>query len=308
MQASGCCLVFFLLFSSSLVSFSFALSGVEVSNIARRQLLTFRDRDGNLPDYYEYTVYVPFTFPNSRLRKAYISLQALKNSIFSDPFNTTGNWVGENVCAYTGVFCAPALDDESLNVVAGLDINHADIAGHLPAELGLLGDLALFHINSNRFCGIIPKSFSKLRLLYELDVSNNRFVGPFPDVVLDIPELTYLDLRYNDFEGSLPPALFNKKLDALFLNDNRFTGTIPENLGIRPRSLITFANNKFSGCIPSSIGKMTDLNEIIFLNNAFSGCLPPEIGLLKNVTVLDLGSNSMTGILPNSLLSLTTVV
>ncbi|EEC76208.1 hypothetical protein OsI_13599 [Oryza sativa Indica Group] len=31
------------------------------------------------------------------------------------------------------------------------DLNHSDIAGYMPSELGLLADLALLYLNSNRF-------------------------------------------------------------------------------------------------------------------------------------------------------------
>ncbi|PIA52386.1 hypothetical protein AQUCO_01000331v1 [Aquilegia coerulea] len=231
MQASGCSIVFFLIFSSALVSFSFALSDAEASYIASRQLLTLPE-NGELPNNYEYEVQVKMIFANRRLRRAYIALQALKHSIFSDPLNTTGNWDGPDVCNYTGVFCAQALDDSSLSVVAGLDLNHADLAGFLPVEIGLMTDLALIHINSNRFCGILPKSLSKLVLLHELDVSNNRFVGPFPEVVVGIPNLRYLDIRYNDFEGSLPPQLFDKELDA-FPSPPMPAFVLPPNIGFQ---------------------------------------------------------------------------
>ncbi|KAL8525747.1 hypothetical protein ACS0TY_015109 [Phlomoides rotata] len=120
------------------------------------------------------------------------------------------------------VFCASSTGNSSVRVVAGIDLNHGDIAGYLSDELGLLTDLALFHINSNRFCGVVPSSFKKLKLLFELDLSNNRFVGGFPKVVLALPSLKFLDLRFNDFEGGVPSQIFDKDLDALFLNDNKF--------------------------------------------------------------------------------------
>ncbi|OEL29409.1 Leucine-rich repeat extensin-like protein 2 [Dichanthelium oligosanthes] len=171
-----------------------------------------------------------WTFPNARVRAAYAALQAWKRTaIFSDPSNFTANWVGPNVCAYNGIYCAP-LPATSAGyahgggdvVVAGIDLNHADIAGYLPASLPLgVPDLALFHINSNRFCGVVPETFRHLRLLHELDLSNNRFVGGFPEVVLSLPSLRYLDLRFNEFEGSIPPGLFDRPLDAIFLNSNR---------------------------------------------------------------------------------------
>ncbi|CAN7054053.1 unnamed protein product [Brassica oleracea var. botrytis] len=246
-------------------------------------------------------------FENDRLKRAYIALQAWKKAIYSDPFKTTKNWVGPDVCSYNGVYCAESLDDPSLKVVAGVDLNHADIAGHLPAELGLITDLAMFHINSNRFCGIIPKSFSKLALMYEFDVSNNRFVGSFPEVSLSWPSLKFLDLRYNEFEGCLPSEIFDKNLDAIFFNNNRFESVIPDTIGKSAASVVTFANNKFSGCIPISIGQMKNLNEVIFTGNNLTGCFPNEIGSLNNVTVFDASNNGFVGSLPLTLSSLSSV-
>ena len=83
---------------------------------------------------------------NPRLTKAYTALQAWKYKITSDPKNFTLNWCGPNVCNYTGIYCAPALDDPHIYTVAGVDLNHATISGSLPEELGLLTDLSLFLI------------------------------------------------------------------------------------------------------------------------------------------------------------------
>ncbi|RZC52020.1 hypothetical protein C5167_020441 [Papaver somniferum] len=282
-----------------LPSFLSAVTEEEASLIVRRQLLTFPE-NGDSPDNVEYEIDIKETFANKRLRRAYIGLQAWKKAMYSDPFNTTGNWVGPYICAYNGVFCSPALDNPDMSVVAGVDINEGDIDGYLPVELGLMNDIALFHVNSNRFCGVIPQSFSRLTILHELDLSNNRFVGPFTKVVLSIPALKYLDLRFNDFEGKLPPELFNKDLDGFFLNDNRFHSDLPENFGNSPVSVVVLANNKFTGCIPKSIGKMGNtLNEINLLNNDFAGCIPTEVSSLTNLTVFDAGLNSFVGDMNN---------
>ncbi|PRQ29292.1 putative leucine-rich repeat-containing, plant-type, leucine-rich repeat domain, L [Rosa chinensis] len=298
MKASGCILSFFFVFSS-ISSLSVALTDAEASFLARRQLLTLPE-GGDLPENYENGVEPNLKFPNPRLRRAYIALQAWKKSMYSDPLKTTANWVGPDVCKYTGVFCEKALDDPNIDVVASIDLNGADIAGFLPAELGLLHEVAVFHINSNRFCGIVPQSFCQLSLLHEFDISNNRFVGEFPKVVHCLPALRYLDIRYNDFEGCLPPELFNKDLDALFLNNNRFRCNIPETIGNSNVSVLVIANNNFEGCIPSSIGKMRNLNELIFSNNKLGGCVPPELFQISNVTVLDISSNTFSGILSKS--------
>ncbi|CAA0830994.1 Squalene epoxidase 1, partial [Striga hermonthica] len=57
-----------------------------------------------------------------------------------------------------------------------IDLNRVNIVGSLPPELGLLTNLALLHVNSNRFCGGVSKTFARLRLLFEFDLINNEFV------------------------------------------------------------------------------------------------------------------------------------
>ncbi|KAJ8764849.1 hypothetical protein K2173_010314 [Erythroxylum novogranatense] len=239
---------------------------------------------------------------NAKLNRAYIALQAWRRVIFSDPYNFTSNWDGLDVCQYKGIYCAPSLDDPKIKVVAGIDLNFADMAGFLPEELGLLADVALIHLNSNRFCGVIPLSLANLSLLYELDLSNNRFVGPFPTVVLSLPMLKFLDLRYNEFEGPLPPQLFQKKLDAIFLNNNRFSNVIPAFLGGTSASVVVFANNNFNGCLPPSIANFADtLEELLMINTNLTGCLPPEVGYLYKLRVLDVSYNKLVGPIPYSL-------
>lgn len=93
---------------------------------------------------------------NMKLRKAYSVFQSWKNVITCDPQDVTSDWYGANVCDYTGVYCSPAPDDPNVLTVSGIDLNGAGICGTLPEELGLLADLALVHLNSNRFTGKIP--------------------------------------------------------------------------------------------------------------------------------------------------------
>ncbi|XP_050204977.2 leucine-rich repeat extensin-like protein 4 [Mercurialis annua] len=242
---------------------------------------------------------------NPRLQRAYIALRAWKRVIYSDPTNFTSNWVGSEVCNYRGVYCAQALDDPKIKVVAGIDLNHLDIAGFLPDEIGLLTDVSLIHLNSNRFCGIIPQTIANLTHLYELDLSNNRFVGGFPSPVLSLPMLGYLDLRYNEFEGTLPPELFQKKLDAIFVNNNRFTNVIPSFVTGSTASVLVIANNNFSGPLPPSIANFAEtLEELLLANSSLTGCLPPEVGYLYKLRLLDVSHNKLVGPIPYSLAGL----
>ncbi|XP_041006878.1 leucine-rich repeat extensin-like protein 4 [Juglans microcarpa x Juglans regia] len=241
-----------------------------------------------------------------KLQRAYTALQAWKSAIKDDPLKILDTWVGSDVCSYKGVFCADSQDEmdapTGLVVVAGIDLNKANLKGTLVKELSFLTDISLLHLNSNRFSGTIPNTFRDLSSLQELDLSNNLFSGPFPVVTLYIPDLLYLDLRFNKFSGPLPEDLFNKNLDAIFLNNNQFEGQLPQNLGNSPASVINLANNNFSGNIPISLGFMgSKLKEILFLNNQLTGCIPEGVGLFTGMQVLDVSFNSLMGHLPDTL-------
>uniref|UniRef100_A0A5B7ATS8 Cell wall hydroxyproline-rich glycoprotein n=1 Tax=Davidia involucrata TaxID=16924 RepID=A0A5B7ATS8_DAVIN len=241
----------------------------------------------------------------SKLNKAYTALQAWKSAITDDPLGILNTWVGSNVCTYKGVFCVESTDPETEMAgpsVAGIDLNHANLQGTLVKEVSLLTDMSLLHLNSNRFTGTLPESFKDLLSLKELDLSNNQLSGKFPSTVLLMPNLIYLDLRFNNFTGPIPEDVFNKQLDAIFLNNNNFDGGIPPNLGNSPASVINLANNKFNGEIPFSFGYMGPrLKEILFLNNQLTGCIPEGVGLWQDLQVLDVSFNSLLGHLPDSL-------
>ena len=248
----------------------------------------------------------PYGFPpivNPRLLKAYTALQAWKHTMTSDPNGFTSNWCGPNVCNYTGVFCAQALDNPYVLTVAGIDLNRANIAGYLPVELGLLTDLALFHINSNRFEGQLPKSLNCLKLLHELDVSNNKLSGEFPSVIFSLPSLKFLDIRFNELYGDVPSQLFDLNLDALFINNNKFRFRLPKNIGNSQVSVLVLANNDLQGsCLPPSFYKMRKtLHEVILTNSQIGGCLNREVGLLNQLTVFDVSFNNLVGSLPETM-------
>jgi Leucine-rich repeat (LRR) protein len=243
----------------------------------------------------------PSESSSSGLDKAYTALQAWKSAISDDPTKVLDTWVGPDVCSYKGVFCA-ASEDSQQSVVAGIDLNHANLKGTLVKELSFLTEMSLIHLNSNRFSGTIPDTFRELNSLQELDLSNNQFSGPFPTITLYIPSLIYLDLRFNNFTGSIPEELFNRNLDAIFLNDNQFEGELPQSLGNAQASVINLANNKFSGNLPSSFGFMgTKLKEILFLNNQLTGCIPEGVGLFTEIQVFDVSFNSLMGHVPDTI-------
>ncbi|XP_039031538.1 leucine-rich repeat extensin-like protein 4 [Hibiscus syriacus] len=247
----------------------------------------------------------------SKLNSAYTALQAWKSAITDDPLGVLKTWDGLDVCSYKGVFCSDqqgGMDSSNGPPVVAIDLNHANLQGILVKELSALTDMSIFHLNSNRFSGTIPDTFKDLSSLQELDLSGNYFSGPFPMVTLNMPNLVYLDLRFNTFSGSIPDGLFNKGLDAIFLNNNQFEGELPSNLGNSPASVINLANNKFNGNIPSSFGFISSkLKEILLLNNQLTGCIPQGVGMFSEMQVFDVSRNSLMGHLPDSISCLTDI-
>ncbi|KAG4951808.1 hypothetical protein JHK85_045675 [Glycine max] len=90
--------------------------------------------------------------------------------------------------------------------------------------------------SSNAACEMRKKIIdpsSVVRIDLNHDLSNNCFVRKFPDVVLCLSQLKFLDMRFNKFKGTVLKELFDKDLDAIFINDNRFIFDLLENLKTR---------------------------------------------------------------------------
>ncbi|KOM56174.1 hypothetical protein LR48_Vigan10g206600 [Vigna angularis] len=254
------------------------------------------------------------------------SFYTTRTSSVIEEKNLTLDWVGPDVCNYTYVFCAQALDNPKIRTVVGIDLNHDDIVGYVPEELDLLTNLALLHINTIRFCGTVPHKFGKLKLLFELDLSNNRFAGKSSlgtvcwKIVQYVLFQTQDNHRWNmelisnqilpkivgssatsatmtlASPSSTPLTLFLPSLEPRYASEHCSLSNLPQPLPL-PEALLTrraksvnsgsLANNRFHGCMPAVIDNMKGLNEIILMKNAFKSCFPEEIGLLKNLTVFD---------------------
>ncbi|ANM67047.1 Leucine-rich repeat (LRR) family protein [Arabidopsis thaliana] len=205
-------------------------------------------------------------------RVAYNALQVWKSAMREDPSNVLKTWVGSDVCSYKGVFC-------SGQSITSIDLNHANLKGTLVKDLALLSDLNILHLNSNRFSGQIPDSFKSLASLQELDLSNNKL-----------------------------SELFNKRLDAILLNNNQFVGEIPRNLGNSPASVINLANNRFSGEIPTSFGLTgSRVKEVLLLNNQLTGCIPESVGMFSEIEVFDVSYNALMGHVPDTISCLSAI-
>ncbi|XBI18010.1 hypothetical protein VPH35_059910 [Triticum aestivum] len=214
-----------------------------------------------------------YAFANPRLRDAYVALQAWKRAILSDPRNLTASWSGPDVCSYYGVFCAPSQADHYLTVVAAVDLNHADLAGHLPEALGRLADLSVFHVNSNRFCGLIPDN-----------------VGNSPASVLV--------LANNDFGGCLPASVANMSgtLNEIILMNTGLKSCVPPELGmLTALTVLDVSHNQLMGAIPAELANLHSIEQLDLGHNRLSGDVPEGICHLPHLQNFTYSYNYITG-------------
>ncbi|GFS41312.1 RING/U-box superfamily protein [Actinidia rufa] len=255
-------------YSSSLITTFLLLSLLHLSSFHNFLAAKHSHHTSSSALHHQHHRLSPSPAPNPRLHQAYIALQAWKRVIYSDPKNFTTNWVGPSVCHYTGVYCAPLPNaTTTTTTVAGIDLNLGDIAGFLPNELGLLSDLALLHLNSNRFCGLIPQTLSNMKPPLRARPQQQQICRPFPKCC------------------PLPP----------FSPVPRYPSA----------SVLVFANNNFDSCLPPSIANLADtLEELVLINTNLSGCLPQEVGFLYKLRLLDVSSNKVEGPIPYSIAGL----
>ncbi|XWS69104.1 hypothetical protein CRYUN_Cryun04dG0150700 [Craigia yunnanensis] len=96
-------------------------------------------------------------FKDKRLADVYPIIQSFKRTITEDPLNKTGNWIGSDLCNYTGFYCDNPPDNVSALTLVGLNFNGFLLrASTLEGFIDKLYDLAIFHANSNKFFGSVP--------------------------------------------------------------------------------------------------------------------------------------------------------
>ncbi|KAL4328865.1 hypothetical protein AHAS_Ahas13G0242800 [Arachis hypogaea] len=151
-------------------------------------------------------------------------------------------------------------------VVAGIDLNHANLQGILVKELSLLTDISLFHLNSNSyFSGTIPEE-----LFYK--------------------NFDALFLNNNQFESEIPQNLRNFPASVINLANNKLSGNIPASFGFMGSKLkeILFLNNQLTGCISEEVGLFTEIQVLDVSYNTLMGHVPDTLSCLQDIQVLNL--------------------
>ena len=91
--------------------------------------------------------------------------------------------------------------------VTRLALNHNNLTGSIPPELGSLKSLLDLQIFSNPATGSIPPELGNLENIRKMVVASGQFTGPIPPELANLPNLRYLSLFSNQLTGPIPPEL-----------------------------------------------------------------------------------------------------
>lgn len=206
-------------------------------------------------------------------------------------------------CSWWGVTCdatsrVVALEVPSPSRGPGPD---GELAGELPAAVGLLAELKEISFTFHGLQGEIPGEIWRLEKLEVVNLAGNSLRGALPAVFP--PRLRVLSLASNLLHGEIPSSLSTcKDLERLDLSGNRFTGPVPGGLGGLPKlKWLELSGNLLAGGIPSGLGDCAQLRSLRLFSNLLHGSIPAEIGRLRKLRVLDVSRNRLSGPVPPEL-------
>ena len=218
--------------------------------------------------------------------------------------------------------------------VTSLTLGSNNLAGPIPAAVGLLDSLVLLDLRANSLTGPIPPAVGRLRSLDALFLDDNPgLTGPLPNRMGDLSRLRSLYVGNTGLQGPIPASMADLKLHRFFAKGTGLClqrslagwfGSIAgtsEALPCIPDTadrevLVTLYNgtdggqwkrerNWLAGSVNAWEGVTTDedgfVTGIDLVNNNMAGVIPPELGELEKLTVLNLGQNGLFGAIPPEL-------
>ena len=215
-----------------------------------------------------------------------------------------------------------------------LSLGNNNLAGPIPAAVGLLDSLVLLDLRANSLTGSIPPAVGRMSSLDALFLDNNPdLTGPLPPQMGEMSRLRNLFLGHTGLMGPIPASFADLRLNRFFAQSTglcvqrsqaAWFGTIEgtsEALPCIPDTadrevLVTLYNgtggpnwnsqrNWLAGSVNAWEGVTTDedgfVTGIVQVNNNLAGSLPPELGKLARLKVLNLGRNHLGGSIPSEL-------
>ena len=190
-----------------------------------------------------------------------------------------------------------------LSRLGDLYLNHNELTGKIPVELSRLSQLQYLTLHHNELTGVIPAELGQLSQLRELTLYHNQLTGPIPAELGQLSQLQYLTLHHNELTGVIPAQLGQlSQLQYLTLHHNELTGVIPAELGqLSQLWNLALDYNQLTGVIPAQLGQLSQLRWLSLDHNQLTGPIPVELGQLSQLRSLALANNQLTGEIPAEL-------
>lgn len=147
-------------------------------------------------------------------------------------------------------------------LVSGIDLTRNGLSGYMPAEVGLLNQLAFLKLSKNAIAGTLPPFVGQLTRLVTIDMGFNQINGLLPDDIGGATDLDTLTLSGNLFSGRLPSSLWNlHSLRILDLRSNQLMGTIAAEINQLTKLVsLDLGMNSFYGAFPRNISSLAKLD------------------------------------------------
>ncbi|KAH0650015.1 hypothetical protein KY284_029927 [Solanum tuberosum] len=241
----------------------------------------------------------------------------------SIPFSIFNNISGIEIIAFTNntlsgnlpydmCNCLPMLemlylsDNKLHGYMPVLVLNHNNLIGSFPREVGNLTELQILDLADNNLTGEIPKKFSNQIELF--DLSFNWFTGSLPMEIFNISGMREIQVIFNNVTGTLPLNIGSTlpNIEVIHLSNLNLYGTIPHSLSNCSKlTSLDLSLNRLTGMIPNSLGSLTHLQSLsLAINNLMADSRLSFLTSLSNcrdLKIIFLSSNPLYGVLPESI-------
>ena len=180
------------------------------------------------------------------------------------------------------------------------------LTGTLPTEFTVLPLLEEFSVPDNDMAGEIPAFVGLYESLQVFNVSGNRLRGRLWERLFTLSEapLRIFDVSNNDLSGTIPSEIWFKSgtLEQLILSNNFFTGSLPTDIAnLSLLEVLNASGNQLTGTIPSELAFLGTLDSIRLDSNDLGGTIPTEVALNSNLRVIRLDDNTLIGTIPSEM-------
>ena len=132
-----------------------------------------------------------------------LALVALYNSTNGGSWNHNTNWLAGPVEEWYGVIVSEGR-------VIEISMDHNNIEGVIPPEIGDLTALTAFRLYFNKLTSPLPIEMGNMTSLTILNLGNNQIGDTIPSIIAsNLKNLEALALDNNNFTGSIPPELYS---------------------------------------------------------------------------------------------------